>query len=112
MLTAAEVAALLGISRRTVPDIPEAQLPRYRMGRGRGAVRFDPADVETYRASCRSTVIRRAIAGSLSSAVVSTVGESELASAFRALGVAPRPSPSTSARRRACSAPQLESRSD
>ena len=54
MLTASEVGKLLAISARTVYDIPEDRLPRYRLGAGRGAVRFDPADVEAYRTSCRS----------------------------------------------------------
>lgn len=51
MLTAADVGRLLGISARTVYAIPEVQLPRYRMGAARGAVRFDPLDVENYKAS-------------------------------------------------------------
>ncbi len=38
MLTAAEVAAKLGISPRAVYDIPERRLPRYRFGAGGGAV--------------------------------------------------------------------------
>lgn len=48
LLTALEAAQLLRLDVRTVYDIPEDQLPRYRLGRGRGAVRFAMADVEAY----------------------------------------------------------------
>lgn len=56
MLNASTVAQQLGISRRAVYDLADRGiLPCYRLGVGRGALRFDPADVEAYRASCRST---------------------------------------------------------
>lgn len=48
MLTAADVARTLGISARAVYDLAASgAIPTYRFGR---AVRFDPADVEAYRA--------------------------------------------------------------
>lgn len=48
MLTAAEVARLLGLKPRTVYDLASSgKLPFYRPAPG--AVRFDPADVEAYR---------------------------------------------------------------
>jgi hypothetical protein len=49
MLTASDVAAVLGISARAVYDIPETDLPRYRPSAKKRAVRFDPADVAAYR---------------------------------------------------------------
>lgn len=48
MLTAAEVGMVLGITARTVYGIPEDRLPRYRLGSGACAVRFDLADVEVF----------------------------------------------------------------
>jgi hypothetical protein len=50
MLTAAVVAQQLGISARAVYDLAACgMLACHRLGVGRGAVRFDPADVEAYR---------------------------------------------------------------
>ncbi|MEY5099605.1 MAG: Burkholderia phage Mica [Pseudomonadota bacterium] len=52
MLPAATVAQQLGLSRRAVYDLADRGiLPCYRLGVGRGAVRFDPADVEAYKRS-------------------------------------------------------------
>ena len=53
MLKASEVAPLLGLSARAVYDIPDDQLPRFRIGAGRGAVRFSMEAVEAYKAACR-----------------------------------------------------------
>lgn len=54
MLTAAQVAAQLGLSARAVYDLAKSgALACYRLGVGRGAVRFDAADVEAYRSACR-----------------------------------------------------------
>ncbi len=51
LITAAEVARLLGIKARTVYDIAySGRLTCYRIG---GAVRFDPVDVEAFKQSCR-----------------------------------------------------------
>ena len=55
MLSAAQVAELLGLSARSVYDIPESRLPRYRVGAQGGAIRYELADVEAYKASCRCT---------------------------------------------------------
>lgn len=58
MLPAVAVAHQLGISQRAVYAAAEAgHLPCYRFGR---AVRFDPADVEAFRASCRSVASKTA----------------------------------------------------
>ena len=48
MLTADQVAAILGVSADEVYKIDPALLPRYKFGR---AVRYDSADVEAYRRS-------------------------------------------------------------
>lgn len=51
LITAQDVAARLGISRRMVYDLAATgALPSYRFG---GALRFDPADVEAYKQACR-----------------------------------------------------------
>ena len=102
MLNAATVAQQLGISARAVYELHAAgRLPGYRFGR---AVRFDPADVETYRTSCRSTAIRQAVAGSLTLTAASVANGSELDAAFRALGLARKPTRSTGAKRRVSTA--------
>jgi len=50
MLTADQVAAILGLKRRTVYDLAASgALPSFRPAPG--AVRFDPADVEAYHPS-------------------------------------------------------------
>jgi excisionase family DNA binding protein len=52
LITAKEAAAIMGISAGAVYDLaaPRGPLPCYRFG---GALRFDPADVDTYMQSCR-----------------------------------------------------------
>jgi predicted DNA-binding transcriptional regulator AlpA len=95
LITARAVAAMLGISQRAVYQIPEADLPRYRLGAGRGAVRFDPADVHTYRAACRSAGTPATSAGASNSTRVFKAAASGLLNSFRAAGVAPRLTPMT-----------------
>lgn len=90
MLTAAQVAPLLGLSVRAVYDIDESDLPRYRVGAGRGAVRFDPADVEQYRLRCRSAGTPATSAGASSSTVSLRVDATALAAYFRKAGVKPK----------------------
>lgn len=52
MLKATDVAHQLGISSRAVYDLAASgHLACYRVGVGGGAVRFDQADVDTYKAS-------------------------------------------------------------
>lgn len=52
MLTAKQVGPLLGISARAVYELAASGLlPSYRPTASKDAVRFDPADVETYRQS-------------------------------------------------------------
>ena len=57
LLTAAQVATLLGLSVRAVYDLAASgELPSYRFG---SAVRFAPEDVETYKTKCRSFGTKR-----------------------------------------------------
>ena len=49
-MTAEEAAKRMGLAVRSVYDIPDNLLPRYRICAGRGAVRFDPQDVDAYLA--------------------------------------------------------------
>lgn len=76
MLTASEVARLLGLKPRTVYALG---LPCYRFGR---AVRFDPADVEAYRASCRSAGTPATSAGATNSTATFKAAATDLAACF------------------------------
>ena len=88
MIAAAEAARMLGVSARMVYDLfNRGALPGFRIGR---AVRFDPADVETYRQSCRSTGTPATSAGASNSTVTLQVGGTELLDCFRAAGVRPK----------------------
>lgn len=96
MLTAAEVASQLGISARLVYDLARRGiLPSYRFG---SAVRFDPADVQTFRSSCRSAGTPATSAGASSSTATSMVSADELQSYFLGAGVKPRLTPSIAKR--------------
>ena len=54
MLSAAQVAALLGLSARKVYDLAASgEIASYRFG---DAIRFEPADVDAYKASCKVVV--------------------------------------------------------
>ena len=54
LLNVAEVADLLNISPSLVYQIVEAgKIPFLRIGNGRGAIRFQSADVKAYLDSCR-----------------------------------------------------------
>ena len=93
MLKARAVAELLGLSVRMVYDLhARGELPGYRFG---GAIRFDSADVEAYRASCR-TVVAPAIgvsAPTSSTAAFKAAAKAtttDIASYFRSLGVEPK----------------------
>ena len=102
MLTARQVAQLLGLSQRAVYDVPEADLPRYRLGASRGAVRFAQDDVEEYRRRCRSAGIPGTSAGATSSTVSLAAAATDLADCWRRARVVPRLTPTTARSRRAC----------
>lgn len=94
MLKASQVGPLLGLSPRTVYELARTgALPSYRFG---DAVRFDPADVETYRTSCRSTGTSPTSAGAISSTASLTDDDAALAAYFRKAGLKPRRMPTTS----------------
>jgi len=102
MLTARQVAALLGIKPRTVYDIPAEKLPRYHLGAKGGAVRYRPEDVEAYRASCRSTGTSAPDDGNSNSITAST-GNALASVAFFPLGGRERkPMPTTARKARPC----------
>jgi excisionase family DNA binding protein len=97
MLTAAQVAERLGVSRRLVYDLAaRGVLPSYRF---EGAVRFEPADVEAYiQASkvVRPSRLEIPVTPGPKLNVREPGEESELAQFFRSAGVKPKLAPSTS----------------
>lgn len=101
MLTAAEAGKLLGLSARTMYDLAKAgKVACHRLGVGDGALRFEEADVLEYKNSCRSPATTLA-AGSTSSTVkFPELGESALTAYFRKAGRDPKPTRSTSRKRR------------
>ena len=93
MLTAKQVAEQLGISARLVYDLAaRGELPVYRIA---SALRFDPQDVEAYRASCRSVGTRGTSAGGSSSTVTLRGAAPDILACFRRAGVKPRLTSST-----------------
>lgn len=55
LLTVADVADWLRVSTSLVYQIVESgKLPVYRIGNGRGAIRFRPEDIEVYLDRCRT----------------------------------------------------------
>ena len=113
MLKAPEVAAMLGLSARAVYDLADrGMLACYRLGAGRGAVRFDPEDVEAYRAACRSVGTPATNAGATNSTVSLKGADTDLAAYFRAAGVKPRLTPTTGKSRRGSTPLQLVSRAE
>ena len=54
MLSVRDVATKLGVSSALIYAlVAEGKLVCYRIGLGRGAIRFNDADVDAYLASCR-----------------------------------------------------------
>lgn len=83
LTTAAAVAAMLGISPRTVYDLAASgRLPSYRIG---GSIRFDPDEVQRFKESCKVTVAQPV-----------GVSTSLLQEAFAKAGVKPKLTPPTS----------------
>ncbi len=87
-----EAAAYLGVSLRLVYDLaaPHGPIPCYRHGR---RIAFNSDDLISYKSSCRSTEIKRAVVSSLNSTVSLAASESALESCFQKLGVKPRLTP-------------------
>ncbi len=64
MLIAAQVAPQLGLSVRAVYDLAASgAIPSFRVGAGKGAVRFEQADIDAYKLTCRSAGTRASRAG-------------------------------------------------
>ena len=89
MLTAKQVAEMLGVSVRQIYDLAASgKLPAYRFGR---SLRFAPSDVETFVIACR--VVRSPTLTSKQAPCAIWMksppadGESELQKQFRALGI-------------------------
>jgi excisionase family DNA binding protein len=88
MITAAEAAKQLGISARMVYDLFHAgRLAGFKIGR---AVRFDPADIETFRQSCRSPGTPATSAGGTTSTVTLKAADTDLSAYFRKAGLKPK----------------------
>ena len=88
MLTATEAAKQLGLSARKVYDLhASGELAGFRFGR---AVRFDPADLEAYRTSCRSVGTPGTSNGASLSSERFKVVATDLAACFRKAGVKPK----------------------
>lgn len=108
MLTAAQVGAMLGLSPRKVYDMARSgEIQCYRFG---DAVRFEPADVEAYKASCRVVVrdpgridaqkcseLLRILGADFRASGRVPHGVTELDRAFAKIGVKPRKSRPTKA---------------
>jgi excisionase family DNA binding protein len=104
MLTAAQAAQLLGLSARKLYALAAAgEIAAYRFG---AAVRFDPADLNAYKAKCRSPATTQA-AGSTSLIVSSMGGEHALTAYFRKARRGHRRKTSTAGRQRDSSTLQL-----
>ncbi len=93
MLTAERVAEILGISESAVRAHAKAgRLASYRFGR---AVRFEPHDVEAFKASCRSDGTPATSVGVSSLTATSVASGTELLDYFRAAGLKLKPMRST-----------------
>jgi excisionase family DNA binding protein len=104
LLTARQVAPLLGLSARKVYALAAAgEIACHRFG---ASVRFDPSDLDNYKAACRSPATTRA-AGSTSLTASLPEAASGLTAYFRKAGRAPKPKPSTSEKRRGSTNLQL-----
>ena len=91
LMTAKEVAASLRLGLSTVYGLARSgELPSVQIG---DAVRFDPLDVETFKASCRRTTTRPANAGATNLTGLLMDADSALKNYFQKAGVQPRPMP-------------------
>jgi excisionase family DNA binding protein len=89
MLTAANVAAMLGLKERTVYALAkDGELPCHRFNT---SVRFELADVEDFKAKCRSASTKPNRRGSGSSRPALMAKSTDIAASFRAVGVSLKP---------------------
>ena len=104
MLTASEAGDELGLSARKMYALAASgAIACHRFG---AAVRFDPADLEAYKTSCRSPATT-AVAGTTSLTASLPAPGSALTAYFRKAGREPKRKPTTSARQRASSTLRL-----
>ena len=97
MQNARQASAFLGISSRQVYELAaKGLLPCYRFG---SAVRFEQADLDVYKQSCRSASTPVTSAGATFSTGKSGTSESALLAYFREAGVAPKRKSSTASKR-------------
>lgn len=93
MIDAKTVAPMLGISERSVYELAKSgRLNCYRFG---AAVRFDEADVEEYKKSCRSVLTHATSVGALSSTRLLRASGSGLAAYFQKATQKPKPKSSS-----------------
>ena len=107
-MTAKQAAQELGLSARKLYELAASgKLACYRFD---GAVRFDRADLETYKTSCRLPAITQA--NGSTNLIVSLPGTAhELTAYFRQAGRKSKRTSSTGLKRPACSPLQLVSQS-
>ena len=104
LLTARQVAAILGLSARKVYALAESgAVACHRFG---AAVRFDLSDIEAYKQSCRLPATTRA-AGSTSLTASLPERDNALTAYFQKAGRAPKPKNTSSAKRRGSTSLQL-----
>lgn len=109
MLTAAQTAVRLGLSPRKVYDLAASGcLACYRFD---GSIRFDPADVEAYKTSCRLPSTRATSAGTTNLSASLPVKDNALAAYFRRAGLGSKLTNSTGSNRPGSTRLQLVSQS-
>jgi excisionase family DNA binding protein len=110
LLTAAQAGELLGISARSVYSLAQAgRIACHRLGVGNGAIRFAVADVQEYKASCRSPATTQAVGTTSLIASYPAQEGSALTAYFRRAGHALKPSHTNNGKRRGYSRLQLVS---
>lgn len=93
MISAKEAADMLGVSRSKMYDLAASgKVASYRFD---GALRFERADLDTYKESCRSVSTAQTSAGVTSLTATLRGADTELASYFRKAGLAPKRTRST-----------------
>ena len=108
LLKAAEAGKALGVSARTVYALAAAgKLACHRIGVGDGAVRFDPADIEAYKQSCRLPATTPAAGCSSLTASSPEQEGNALTAYFRKAGREPKRKPTTNGKRQGSTSLQL-----
>lgn len=103
MLAARAAAERLGVPLRTFYALVAAgRIPAVRYSPR--CTRYDPADLDAFMASCRSTTTPERSAGGSNSTAWSAAADTDLVASFRQLGIELGPKP-TRARKKAASTP-------